>query len=160
MLEIVGWVLSIALLLTGLAGVVLPALPGLPLMWLGILIHKLFIPNVLSWWTVVLLGFLVAALLLIEWLAGLWGAKLFGSSRWGMTGALIGGIVGLFFSLPGLILGPLLGAFLGEWLLARRKYGEAGKATVGVAVGILVSGVLKAAAAVMVLAAFVVDVIF
>jgi uncharacterized protein YqgC (DUF456 family) len=158
MSETIGWILSLALILAGLAGIFLPALPGLPLVWLGILAHKLFIPGILSWWTVVLLGLLTGVAVAVEWLSGAWGARAFGSSKWGMWGALTGGVVGLFFGfIPGLLIGPLVGAFLFEWLIGRRKKREAGKAMVGVAAGIVVSGLFKLGTALVMVVWFVVD---
>ncbi len=157
MSETIGWILSLVLILAGLAGLILPVLPGLPLVWLGILAHKLFIPGMLSWWTVVLLGLLVGVAALVEWFSGIWGARAFGSGKWGMWGAVAGGLVGLFFGLPGLLIGPLLGAFLFEWLIGKKKKREAGKAMVGVAAGIVASGIFKIGAAAVMLVWVVVD---
>ncbi|NJK92883.1 MAG: DUF456 domain-containing protein [Blastochloris sp.] len=77
-----------------------------------------------------------------------------------MWGAVVGGVIGLFFSLPGLILGPLVGAFLFEWLGGRRRKRDAGKATVGVATGIVVSGLLKLGVALGMVLWFVLDLVF
>jgi len=74
-----------------------------------------------------------------------------------MWGAVAGGLVGLFFGLPGLLIGPLLGAFLFEWLIGKKKKREAGKAMVGVAAGIVASGIFKIGAAAVMLVWVVVD---
>ncbi|MEM6822598.1 MAG: DUF456 domain-containing protein [Verrucomicrobiota bacterium] len=135
--EIVVWVL----LLVGLVGSILPIIPGTPLIFVGIVIHKVLFPEQLSWWIVAFLGLCVALAILLEWIGGMVGARYFGASAWGVWGALIGGIIGLFFAIPGLILGPLLGAFLFEFALAKKSPKEAGKAGFGVMVGIIGSNV-------------------
>ena len=157
MTDSIGWLISILLIVAGITGIFLPVLPGLSLIWLGILTHKLFIPEALSWWTVGLLGVLVIVTTAAEWLSGVWGAKAFGSTAWGMWGAVVGGLIGLFFGLPGLLIGPLIGAFLFEWLGARRGKKEAGKAMIGVATGIIVSGIFKLGVALLMVTWFVID---
>lgn len=160
MTETLALIISGSLMLVGLAGIFLPVLPGLSLIWLGILTHKLLIPEELSWWTVALLGVLVIVTTVLEWMSGVWGAKAFGSSKWGMWGALLGGIIGIFGGLPGLLIGPLVGAFLFELLIAKKKTREAGKAMVGVATGIVVSGLFKFLVALLMILWFVIDLWF
>jgi uncharacterized protein len=156
--DTLSWILSMALILAGLVGVFLPMIPGLPLIWLGILTHKLLLPELLSWWTVGLLGLVLVIGTAVEWFSGVWGAKAFGSTKWGMWGAVAGGLIGLFFGfLPGLLIGPLVGAFLLEWLVGRRKKREAAKAMMGVAAGIVVSGVFKLGVALVMVSWFVAD---
>ncbi|MGF1678744.1 MAG: DUF456 domain-containing protein [Candidatus Methylacidiphilales bacterium] len=137
--EMIVWML----LLLGLVGAVLPLLPGTPLVFCGVLLHKLLFPEALSWWTVVIAGVGVILALLADWLGGVMGARWLGAGKWGMLGALLGGIVGLFFSLPGLILGPIVGAVVFEACLARKKPALAAKAGAGVIVGILASNVAQ-----------------
>lgn len=158
--ESIALILSSILIIAGLIGIFLPVLPGLTLIWVGILTHKLLIPDVLSWWTVVLLGVIVIVTTVLEWMSGVWGAKAFGSSKWGMWGAVLGGIVGLFGGLPGLLIGPLIGAFLFELFIAKKKTAQAGKAMVGVATGIVVSGIFKFLVALMMIVWFVIDLWF
>lgn len=137
------WILVWVALLVGLAGVVLPLLPGLSLIWAAAIVHKLFLPDVLSWWTVGGMGVLALAGTVVEWAAGVAGVKWFGGTRWGMAGALVGTGVGLFFGLPGLIIGPLAGAMLAEKLFARRTIAQASKAGAGVAVGFVASTAVR-----------------
>lgn len=132
-----GELLVWSALLAGLAGSLLPILPGAPLVLGGALLHKFLFPDALSWWGIAVLGLGVVLTLVLEWLGGMVGAKVFGASKWGVFGALVGGLVGLFFGLPGLIFGPIAGAFVGEWLLGRRPTPLAGKASLGVIIGIL-----------------------
>lgn len=140
------WIILIfaaLLILAGLAGTILPALPGAPLIVAGALVVKLAEPRIFSWWIILLLVFMAALTLVIELLTSMAGAKWFGATRAGIIGAVIGGIIGLFFSLPGLILGPIAGACIGEWLVARRKLAPSLKAGVGTGVGLVTGLVLR-----------------
>lgn len=114
-IEVLWYLLAALLILVGLAGTVLPALPGVPLVFCGMLLA--------AWadgfahvgtWTLLVLGLLTLLALLLDFLAGLLGAKRFGASRQAIAGALLGTLVGFFFGIPGLLLGPFLGAVLGE----------------------------------------------
>jgi hypothetical protein len=113
--DVVLWVVVGALLVLGLAGTVIPFLPGTPLIFVGALVHAFA-----NDWTPIGLGRLaiLAALsalgYILHYVAGALGTRHAGGSGWAVAGALVGGIVGLFFGLPGLILGPALGAIAGE----------------------------------------------
>ncbi|PZR74220.1 MAG: hypothetical protein DLM52_09765, partial [Chthoniobacterales bacterium] len=74
--------------------------------------------------------------------AGYLGAKRFGATRWGVAGGVIGGIAGLFFGIPGLFLGPVLGAIAGE-LVSGKKLVKAGRAGWGTILGLLAGAVAK-----------------
>jgi len=155
-----GEMLVWAILVIGVAGSILPILPGAPLVWGGALLHKLLFPELLSWWTIALLAVAVALTILLEWIGGMVGAKFFGASRWGIGGALAGGIIGLFFGLPGLLIGPIVGAFLLEWLAARKPTVLAGKAAIGVIVGICGANLTHFFIAVGMVGLFVLDAYF
>ncbi|HUR58384.1 MAG TPA: DUF456 domain-containing protein, partial [Opitutaceae bacterium] len=135
MLEVATWFLTLSLMLIGLAGVVVPLLPGTTLILAGTVIHKLILPTDISWLTVGI----VAAFWLLSLAADLGGVILgtrwFGGSKWGMAGASGGALVGVFFSLPALILGTIFGAIAAEKLLAKKTDGAALKAGVGAATG-------------------------
>jgi uncharacterized protein YqgC (DUF456 family) len=113
--DTVLYVIAGALVLTGLVGAVVPAVPGIPLIFAGIwLIARVDqYRHVGPWWLagIALVG---AVGLTIDLVAGALGAKRVGASRRAVWGALLGTLVGLFFGLPGLLLGPFLGAVLGE----------------------------------------------
>ncbi len=103
------------LILVGLAGTILPALPGVPLVFAGMWLT--------AWtggyaeiggWTVVTLGILAVIAVLLDFVAGLLGARRVKASTSALWGAAIGTIAGLFFGLPGLLLGPFAGAVIGE----------------------------------------------
>lgn len=135
MIAWLGWTVAVVGSAVGLAGIVLPFLPGLGLIFASALIFKVCVPDLVSWWTLGGLAGMVLLGMVVEWLAGAIGVRWLGGSRWAMGGALVGALVGLFFGLPGLILGPLAGAVLAEILLARRPVFQAARASAGVAVG-------------------------
>src|ERR1700755_1475498 len=101
------WALSIALILVGLGGIVLPALPGVPLMFVGMLIAG-WIDDFqrIGWITLTVLGVLTVLAVIVDFAASVLGVKRVGASALAMWGAFIGTIVGLFFGLPGLLFGP------------------------------------------------------
>ena len=141
----------------GLVGVVLPALPGAPLLLVGL---------VLAAWAedfayvgpgmLLVLGLLAALTWVVDFLAGAYGARRFGASSRAVVGAALGGLVGLFFGVAGVLLGPFVGAVLGE-LSAQRSLGDAGRAGVGTTLGLVIGLALKLALAVSMLALFLVD---
>ena len=147
MLEIVTWVFTLSLMLVGLAGVFVPVLPGTTLILLAALVHKLILPADLSWLT---LGF-IAMFWLLSIAADIGGVILgtrwFGGSKWGMAGASGGALVGVFFSLPALILGTIFGAVAAEKLLAKQTDRAALKAGLGAATGFVISTVARLACA-------------
>jgi hypothetical protein len=151
--ELAVWSLFIA----GIAGSLLPIVPGSPLILVGAVIHKLLFPDATSWWMIAVLAAAVILMTVIEWVGGMLGAKYFGASKWGIWGALVGGIVGLFFSLIGLLIGPIVGAFLFEWCFARKEPFLAGKAGLGVMVGIIGSNVMHLIICVLMVVVFAVD---
>jgi uncharacterized protein len=113
--DILLYVIAIALIVVGLVGAIVPTLPGIPLIFGGIwLIGGVdHYRHVGLWW---LLGIasIGAVGLTLDLLAGALGAKRVGASKQAVAGALAGTVIGLFFGLPGLLLGPFVGAVLGE----------------------------------------------
>lgn len=153
----ITWTLSSLLILIGFLGAILPGLPGLPLMAAGALLHKLFLPGVLSWWTVAFFILVALVGLGLDFLVTLWASRLAGASRAGTVGAILGGVVGLFLTLPGLLLGPFVGAALAELLVARRTWKEACKAGLGADLGFLAGTIGKTLLALLLLALFLID---
>src|ERR1051326_4177446 len=98
MLEIATWCLSIALMLVGLAGVIVPLLPGTTLILLGAIVHKLLLPTQISWIAVGFIGVFWLLSVIADFGGVMLGTKWFGGSRWGMAGASGGPVVGGFFS--------------------------------------------------------------
>src|SRR5918993_4946110 len=129
------WTLAVLLILVGLIGIVMPALPGHVLIFAGLL---------LAAWadgfarvgvaTLVVIGVIGAASYGVDFAAAALGAKHLGASKRAMAGAAIGTLLGLFLGLPGLIIGPFLGAVLGE-MTAHRDWRRAGKAGMAAWIG-------------------------
>ncbi len=139
--EVIGLWLALLLMAVGLVGCIIPAIPSTPIILVSAVFHKIYFKeDGNSWWIIGLLVFITLLSLIVEHLASVLGAKKMGATRWGLVGAVIGAIVGFFFALPGMILGPFLGAVSFE-LLGGRKWNEASKAGVGAIIG-LMAGVL------------------
>ncbi|PXV57330.1 hypothetical protein SAMN04487785_107145 [Dyella jiangningensis] len=115
MLEIALYVLAALLMIGGLAGNILPALPGIPMIFGGIwLVAAVDRYRHLGTWWLVVIGALGAFGVLMDFVSASLGAKRVGASRLALWGAGLGTVVGMFFGLVGLIVGPFLGALLGE----------------------------------------------
>jgi uncharacterized protein YqgC (DUF456 family) len=154
-MEIALYVIAGVLILVGLIGVVLPVLPGLPLMFVGMLLaawadHFHQVPV----WVIVLLGMMSLAALVVDFLATSLGAKRFGAGKLAIVGAAIGTFAGLFFGIPGLIVGPFAGAVVGE-LLHGRELAHASKIGVATWLGLIFGTALKVALAFAMLAIFI-----
>lgn len=147
------WQLLAALLvLAGLAGTVLPALPGVPLVFAGLLLAAWADGFAhVHWGWLVVFGLLTLLSQAVDVWAGAHGARRVGASGLAVAGALLGTLVGLFFGLPGLLAGPFLGALAGELLHRRSLHpddlGAAGRIGLGTWLGLLVGVVLKLAIA-------------
>ncbi|MBA4135986.1 MAG: hypothetical protein C0518_01565 [Opitutus sp.] len=157
--QYVYWTLTILLILVGLVGSVVPLLPGTTLIFVGVLLHKFFLPATVTTTAVVWIGVFWIFSVLADFACTLLGARLLGGSKWGMTGAGGGALVGMFFSLPALLLSTIVGAFAAEKLVGKRTHGEALKSGLGAALGFLVSTVVRAAFAVAMVALFAYSVI-
>ncbi len=146
--------LALLLVLAGLVGLVLPALPGPLLLFAGLwmaawaegFVHVGAV-------TLVLLGVMAALASLADFIAGAFGARRYGASARSVTGAALGAVVGIFFGLPGLLLGPFIGALLGE-LSARRGLLAAGRAGWGATLGLLIGTAAKVALGLSMLSLF------
>lgn len=135
-------ILGIICLLVGLAGCILPMLPGPPLSYAGLLLlhfteRAQFTPTQLFVW----LG-IVIIIQVLDYFVPLIGAKYSGGTRWGTRGCLVGTIIGLFFMPWGLVIGPFLGAFIGE-LMGGHDSMQALKSGLGSLAGFLLGTVLK-----------------
>jgi uncharacterized protein YqgC (DUF456 family) len=131
------WVLAVGLVLVGVAGTVLPGLPGAILVLAGL--------GLAAWidgfarvglGTLAVLAALTAATYALDVAATAVGARRLGTSWWGVLGALLGTLGGLAFGVPGLLVGPFVGAFAAE-LIARRDVRQAGRAGLGAWLGLL-----------------------
>lgn len=155
------WAAVAILIVAGFLGTFLPVIPGTALILAGSFLFYFTMgmeASGLAWQGLVFIGLLFAASIALDWLSGAMGAKWFGSSKWGIAGAILGGIVGLFFGLPGLIVGPIAGVFLFEILFAKKEIKQAGQSTVGTVVGGLAGILGRVLIALAMIAWFVVDV--
>ncbi len=148
-------ILAVLMIVVGLAGTILPALPGVPLMLAGMLLSAWAGDfEQVEWGWLTALAVLTALALLADFVAGLLGAKRVGASVWALVGAAVGTVVGLFFGIPGLLLGPFVGALLGE-LIAGSSLKRAAHVGVGAWIGFVIGAVLKVAIAFMMIGIFV-----
>jgi uncharacterized protein YqgC (DUF456 family) len=135
--EIFGLSIALLVMLIGLFGSLLPVLPGPPLVLAAAIVHRLVFGQAsINNWVLVALVWLTIVALVFDFLASVLGTKKFGSTWRGMVGAVVGGVIGLFFALPGIVLGPFLGAMLFE-LLGDKELKEAVHAGLGATVGLL-----------------------
>ena len=115
MFELTFYVLAGLLIIGGLAGSVLPALPGIPMVFGGIwLAAAVDDYQHLGLWWLLIIGTLGVAGVALDFIAAALGAKRVGASKRALWGASIGTIVGMFFGIPGLLFGPFIGALIGE----------------------------------------------
>lgn len=157
--EWIGFGLTLLLMVVGLIGCVVPALPGAPLVLLAAIGHKLYFgAHGVGWFVMTLLAILTAGSLILEHMVSAYGARRFGATWRGVLGAIIGTIVGVFFGLPGILLGPFAGAALFE-LAGRRSLEESGRAGVGATLGLLFASIAKLACCLTMIGLFVIDVL-
>lgn len=150
------FVLAALLILVGLAGTILPALPGLPLVFAGMLLAAWAEDFTrISVWTMAVLALLTLVSLAVDIGATAMGAKRVGASKSAMFGAALGTLLGgIFFSIPGLLLGPFIGAVGGE-LIQGREWRAASKVGFGTWLGLALGTALKLALAFAMLGIFV-----
>ncbi|MBC8128413.1 MAG: DUF456 domain-containing protein [Gloeobacteraceae cyanobacterium ES-bin-144] len=159
----VAWLVTISLMLAGVVGCILPILPGHLIILMAAVAHRLMLGaegSGLYWWSFVILGLLMVISQTLEMLSGAAGSKWFGGTRWGALGALLGGIVGMFFMPFGLLVGPLVGAFLCEIIVARKTTRPAAISGVGSVVGTVAGMGIKIMIGAIMIVWFFVDVFF
>jgi uncharacterized protein YqgC (DUF456 family) len=150
------WVLAIALIAIGIAGSVLSALPGVIFVYGGLLLAAWIDHfNHVSKVTLVVLGILAAATLVIDFVAGIFGAQRVGASKLAIIGAALGTVVGLFAGFIGVLIGPLIGAAIGEYL-ARRDLQRAGQVGLATWIATLLATLIRIAVAFIMLGIFMV----
>lgn len=131
-------ILGAVVTFVGLAGLLLPVLPGAPLIFLGLVLcawAEGF--RYVGGWTIFVLAVMAALTYVVEFAASLLGVNKFGGSRRAMAGAAIGGVIGLFLGLPGILFGPFIGAVIGE-LSLQRSLDQASRAGFGTVVGLAI----------------------
>ena len=142
-MDIALYLLAAALIIGGLIGSVIPALPGLPMIFGGIWLSAAVDDyRHLGLWWLLLVGGLGAAGVIIEFIASTLGAKRVGASRLALWGASLGTLAGMFFGIAGLLLGPFIGALLGE-LASGNSVLRSTHVGVGTWIGLLFGTLLK-----------------
>ena len=150
------WIVAVLLVLTGLAGTVLPVLPGTAFVFAGLLLAAWLQDFAqVGWITIAVLGALTLLSFVVDFVASAVGAQRVGASRGAIAGAAIGTVIGIPLGIVGLLAGPFLGAVVGE-LAARPDVLRAGKVGVGAWMGFLVGTLLKLALAFAMVGIFVV----
>jgi uncharacterized protein YqgC (DUF456 family) len=158
-MELLWWLIAIVLMAVGLLGTVLPVVPGTTIILAAAILHQIMLGTAksLGWWNIAALVLLTLLSYGIEWLSGYFGAKRFGATKWGIAGAVVGGIAGLFFPFPGLLVGPVVGAVAGE-LVAGKRLVSAGRAGWGTLLGNLLGMIGKMALALVMVGWFLLSV--
>jgi uncharacterized protein YqgC (DUF456 family) len=144
MLEGIAIVISSILMLLGLAGSILPILPGPPLSFIGLFLLALlkhFSPP-LTPTLVIILAIVTILVIAMDYIIPLLGAKKYGASKWGIWGSVLGMAIGIFWSPFAMLLGAFIGAVVVEWLVGKKK-GEALRAGWGVVMGTLFATILR-----------------
>ena len=154
------WIVAVLLIVVGVAGTVLPALPGVPLIFGGVLLAA-WIGDFqrISVFTVVVLAVLAVVGVVIDYIAAAISAKRAGASKQGIAGAAIGTVAGIFTGLWGLLFMPLMGAAIGEFI-AHKDALRAGKVGAATWFGLLVGTAIKLAIAFTMVGVFLAALVF
>jgi uncharacterized protein YqgC (DUF456 family) len=152
--NILWWVLAALLVIAGLAGTIVPALPGVPLIFGGLFIGA-WIGNFedVGWASLGILAVLALLAWIVDFLAGAAGARYLGAGPRAFWGATIGAIVGIFFGFAGMLLGPFIGAVLGEFS-GGSDVVQSGRAGVGAWIGVVLATAAKLAIAFLMIGIF------
>jgi uncharacterized protein YqgC (DUF456 family) len=154
------WVLAVILIVLGLAGIVLPALPGTLLIFGGILLAAWAEGfSRVGMWPLIAIGVIGGLTYFVDLVAAALGAKKLGASKRAMVGAGLGTLAGLFLGLPGIIIGPFVGAVIGE-LTVDRDIRKAGKAGVAAWIGFAVGTAIKVGMAFLMIGIFLLALFF
>src|SRR5262245_17334101 len=156
MADILWWILSIALIVAGVAGTVLPALPG-TLFVLGGIVLAAWIDGFtrVGWPSVTVVSVLAVLAWVLDYVAGLLGAKKAGASKQAIIGAALGTVAGLFMGLIGVFFMPLVGAAVGEYI-AQKDHARAAHVGIATWLGIMAGMVAKVVIAFMMIGVFIV----
>ena len=137
------------LILVGVAGTIVPALPGIPMIFAGAwLIGYMEDYQYFGWGTLIALGVLTVISLIIDWVSQTMGAQKAGATKLGLSGAFLGTIIGIPFGLVGIFLFPVFGAFIGE-MIGHRDMRKAGKVSWATWIGMIAGIAAKLAIAFM-----------
>lgn len=157
--QTIGFAAALAVMLIGLVGCLLPAIPGTPLVLAAAVAHWLYFDAAsVSTFVLILLVLLTVLSMVLDHLATMFGARRLGATWRGVVGAGLGAFIGLFFSLPGILFGPFIGAITLE-LMGGREFKDAARAGAGAMLGLMIGAVGKVGCSVAIIALFVVSVL-
>jgi len=161
-LDYSGWIvwgITLSLLLGGLLGALLPFVPGPLLLFAAGILHTILRPEAgMSWPGIALLTVLLIVAYVLDFTCSAIGARWFGASRWGIAGVFLGAIVGLFFGMIGMLMGPVIGTLSFEILFAKKTARPAIKSTWGVVLGTGMGLVARVVVSLAMIAVVIVDI--
>lgn len=141
----------------GIAGSILPGLPGTPVSWVGLLVLYIWgsgtnaAGEAMGMSTLIIWGIIVAAVSVFDYIVPMYFTKITGGSKYAERGAIIGLIAGIFLTPIGMIAGSFLGAFIGELYWAKKPADEALKAAIGSFLGFITGTGVKTIVSVLLL---------
>ena len=169
-MDIVLIILGALCLLAGLVGCVAPVLPGVPLSYLGLLLLHWTDRAQFTWQFLTIWAVIVVVIQVLDYLIPAWGTKKFGGTKYGVWGSTIGLFAGFFLGPLGIIIGPFVGAVLGELIYFNRhpqaipaqdkktRFNRALRAGFGSFIGLLAGTLIKVICCGVMIAYFVIEV--
>jgi len=143
-MDILLIIIGFVLMLVGIAGSILPVIPGTPVSWLGLIVLHLAPSIPFDWTLIIITGIIAIGIYVLDYIIPSMGTKKFGGSKAGVWGTFIGLFVGIFSPIPaGIIVGPFAGALVGELLFNKTKGKQAVKAAFGSFIGFMTSTFIK-----------------
>lgn len=137
-------VLGFCCLMGGIAGSVLPVIPGTPLAWIGLLLLYLAPSVTMNYWVLGITFTVMMVVTILEYVIPAKGTKRYGGTKYGIWGTNIGLVLGLVAPIPfGFIIGPFVGAFVGEYVFSKQNHTNAFKAATGSFIGFLASAFIQ-----------------
>ena len=145
MMDIFLIILGLICCLVGVAGSILPILPGPPISWVGLLLLHLTNAFPINYWFLIITFIIAIGMLILDYVIPAMGTKRFGGSRAGAIGTTVGLVVGVLVPvIPfGILIGPFLGALIGEMVFNKTESKQAIKASFGSFLGFLASTFMK-----------------
>lgn len=148
------WLLAALIVIAGLAGTVVPALPGVPLVFAGLFVGAWIDGfDTVGWGTLGIMAVLTVVAVVVDFVASAAGARYLGASSRAFWGATAGAVVGIFFGIPGMLLGPFIGAVIGE-ITGGNDLVRSGRAGVGAWLGMVAATAIKLAIAFLMIGLF------